>query len=76
MKITSVSWKRSSTLNVGDFESVKIEAGAEAEVEEGDDVRAVFNALKEEVGEQLNEAALEVRRRAKRRATKREQEER
>jgi len=75
MKITTVSWRRSSTLNVGDFESVRIEAGATAELDDGDDPREVFAAIQAEVGEQLSEAAMDVRRRAKKREERRRKRE-
>jgi hypothetical protein len=65
MKITTVSYKRSSTLNVGDYESVRIEVGAVAEVEDEDDAEDVFEALRQQVGEELRQDALDVRRKVR-----------
>lgn len=72
LKITTVSYKRSVTLNVGDFESIRVEAGAVAEVEDGDSPDDVWDKLREAVGEEIAHDARTIRQRQKHRDSKRE----
>ena len=67
MKITKISYKRSATLNVGDFESVRIEVGAEADVGNAEDFEDAMDELRDVVGKELADEARDVRRLVKRR---------
>lgn len=70
MKVTKVFYKRGATLNVGDYESVKIEVAAEAELEKDESMAEAFEALRQQVSEELRAEALVVRERAKSRKTR------
>lgn len=72
MKVTKVSYRRGATLNVGNYESVKIEISADAELEEGDTPQSVLEALRREVTEEIRNEALVVRQRAKAREHRRQ----
>lgn len=72
MKVTKVSYRRGATLNVGEYESVKIEISADAELEEGDTPQSVLEALRQSVTEEIRSEALVVRQRAKARERRRQ----
>jgi hypothetical protein len=64
MKVTKVFYKRGVTLNVGDYESVKIELAAEAELEDTESMADVVEALRQQVSEEVRAEAVVVRSRA------------
>ncbi len=53
MKVKSVTYRRAVTLNMGDYESVRLELGAEAELDEGETLESVHKVLKAKVKEAL-----------------------
>ncbi len=48
MRIKQIHVSYSRTFNLGNYENVKIEAGLEADLEEGDNLQTVFEALRQE----------------------------
>jgi hypothetical protein len=67
MKVKTVSFSRGATLNVGDFESVKVEVGAEAELEDGESAVQAFDKLRRFVNEQVHQEVVAVRARTRKR---------
>lgn len=65
-KVTKISYRRGITLNVGDFESVRVDIEAEAEVEDGESFDDAFTILKEQVDESVRTEARSVRNKSKR----------
>ena len=65
-KITTVSYRRGVTLNVGDFESVRVDIEAEAELEDDESFDEAFLVLKEHVDEAVRAEARAVRNKSKR----------
>ena len=70
MKVTKIFYKRGATLNVGEYESVKIEIAAEAELDDGESMAEAVEALRQQVSEELRAEALVVRARTKARKTR------
>ena len=68
MKVKSVSFKRGATLNVGDFESVKVEVGADAELDPGESAAEATASLIRFVNAQVYQEVVVIRARANRRA--------
>lgn len=66
MKITRITYHRGITLNVGDFESVRVDIEATAEAEEGDSFEDVYGSLKEQVDDAVREEARAVRAKTRR----------
>ncbi len=65
MKVTKVFYKRGATLNVGDYESVKIEVAAEAELDVGESLEEAVESLRQQVSEELRAEASVIRARTK-----------
>lgn len=59
MKITEIHVSVSFTKNLGNYESLKIEAGATSEIEQGEKVKSVFSdtfkLVKEEIKKQVEQ---------------------
>jgi len=66
MKITKVTYHRGITLNVGDFESVRVDIEATAEVEDGESFDDCYNSLKDQVDDAVREEARTVRAKTRR----------
>ena len=60
-----VSYKRGATLNIGNYESVKVEVEAEAELEPGDTPHGVMEDLRTFVLNEIRSDAQIVRERVK-----------
>jgi hypothetical protein len=46
MKIREIHYARGATINVGNFNNVKVECGASVEIDEGDDADKIFDKLR------------------------------
>ena len=68
VKVTSVSFKRGATINVGDFESVRLEVSGTAEIEDDESESEAFNSLRRFIDEHLHEEVVKVRGRMRKRA--------
>lgn len=66
-KVTSITYRRGITLNVGDFESVRIDIEATGEVESGEDFQTAYETVKDQVDEAVRAEARIVRSKAKNR---------
>jgi hypothetical protein len=66
MQIRKVSYARGITLNIGNFESVRVDIQAEGEVSSGETFDQAFASLKEEVDEALNDELVFIRKRSAR----------
>ena len=55
MKVTEMRVSVAKTINLGNYSSIRLEAGATAAVEEGDDLRAVRDELHTEIKSALSE---------------------
>lgn len=53
MKITEVRIDKSLTVNLGDFNNVKVQVGYSAEVEPGDDPQEVFEIISRTIDDDL-----------------------
>lgn len=65
MKITQVTYQRGRTINVGNYESVKLEIGLTADVDSEDTVPEVLGELRRTVLSELTREAKAVRELAK-----------
>lgn len=66
-KVTSVTYRRGITLNVGDFESVRVDIEATGEVESGEDFQKAYETVKDQVDEAVRAEARIVRSKARNR---------
>lgn len=55
MRITEISMTLTRTINLGNFQNMRIEAGAVAHIEDGDQLEIVREALREECLASLRE---------------------
>jgi len=53
-RITKVTWSEGRTMNVGNFNSVRIEFGMDAELQPGEDADAVQAGLRDMIRETIN----------------------
>jgi hypothetical protein len=61
MKITKLTYRRGVTINTGDFESVRIDAGMDADLEEGEDPVVCYQELKKLVRAQMRPEVEKIR---------------
>lgn len=66
MKITKVTYHRGITLNVGDFESVRVDIEATAEAGDGESFEDCYASLKDQVDDAVREEARAVRAKTRR----------
>ena len=74
MKVKKVVYTRSVTINIGNFESVRVEMGAEGEVEPTETFTTAFDRLKSDVDDVVIAETTEIRRRLAAKRAKEEQE--
>ncbi len=55
MRISSISLSLGRTVNLGDYNSMRVETGATMDIDEGDDLSAAKAALHDEVKAMLEE---------------------
>lgn len=65
-KITRISYRRGVTLNVGDFESVRVDIEGEAELDSTESFDEAFSSLKRQVDDAVRTEARAVRGKTKR----------
>jgi len=58
VRVTKISLRYGRTVNLGNFESVKVECEIEAEIEEGDDPASARKVLHEQVKADVREQLL------------------
>ena len=63
MKTTSISYSRGRTLNLGDFESIRIDMGAEAYLDEGETLQEGMETLRLQVNKMVLEEVKVIRKR-------------
>ena len=61
MKITKIQVTISRTHNIGNYESIRVEAGAHADLEDGDDIKASYEKLKAQARNELAQMEQEER---------------
>jgi hypothetical protein len=61
MKIKTVSVNYSLTYNLGNYNSIKVEAGAEAELEKGETKEEIYDRLFEDLKTQVTQKVTEVK---------------
>ena len=69
MKITRITYHRGITLNVGDFESVRVDIEASADADDGESFDECYASLKEQVDDAVREEARAVRAKTRRSAS-------
>lgn len=61
----SITYARGVTLNIGDFESVRMDLSASAELDDGESFEDAYAALKEKIDATLRQETARVRERTK-----------
>jgi hypothetical protein len=66
MRVTKITYRRGITLNVGDFESVRVDIEATADADKGESFEECYSSLKELVDDAVREEARAVRNKTRR----------
>lgn len=61
MKIKEISFSRGASLNMGNYNSAKVDVWAKVEVEEGEDPEAAYAALREWIHRKTREEAAAIK---------------
>ena len=71
----SIRYSRGTTVNLGDFESVRIDMSADADLDDGETLEAGMKDLKDQVDELVRAEVRHVRAQIAKRQAKRQQSE-
>lgn len=61
MRVTKITYRRGLTLNIGEFESVRVDVEATAEVDDEETFADAYAALKDSVDGEVREEARAIR---------------